>query len=446
MTAPPPTLDATIDTAAPSTGAAAVSRRRETPLSERTRSYWRSLLAAAGPGWLIAVGYIDPGNWATDVAGGSAYGFSLLWAVTGASLAAMILQVLAARLGLATGKDLASLSAEATPPWARAIQWLLAEAAICACDLAELIGAAIALKLLFHLPVVLGVALTAADSLAFLALQKSGRRRLDIVVGALVVVVAGCLAAELVMAHPDWRRALEGLQPSAASLAAPGALYMAMGIVGATVMPHNLYLHSYLMRDRAGSIDRRAAAGAAAVDTCAALTVALVLNAAILVLAASVFPGAGHGHTAQIQDAYRLLAPTLGPLAAALFAIALLAAGQSATVTATLAGQAVMEGFVKLKLDPWARKLLTRLLALGPALFFAARWGEHGLDRLLIGSQVLLGLQLPFAIVPLLLFTADRRRMGPLWSPWWLTALAGAIGLTVVGLSFGMLLASLRGR
>ena len=220
---------------------------------------------------------------------------------------------------------------------------------------------------------------------------------------------------------------------------------MAMGIVGATVMPHNLYLHSFLMRGRATAGPRRKAAAAAAIDTCIALAFALVLNAAILMLAASVLSASAHGHAAQIQDAYRLLAPTLGPLAAALFAVALLAAGQSATVTATLAGQAVMQGFVQLKLDPWARKLLTRLLALGPALFFAARWGEHGLDRLLIGSQVLLGLQLPFAVIPLLRLTSDRRRMGELTSPRWLAAVAWAIAATIVCLSLAMLAGAMTG-
>lgn len=445
MTPPPPPLEATVDATAPFAGAVAIGAPARARSRARAGFGWRSLLAVAGPGWLVAVGYIDPGNWATDVGAGSAYGFGLLWVVAGASLAAMVLQVLAARLGLATGKDLATLSAESSPLWSRVGQWLLAEAAICACDLAELIGAAIALKLLFHLPIILGVALTAVDSLAFLALQKAGRRRHDIAVAALVVVVAGCLGADLVMAHPDWRRALEGMEPSSASLAAPGALYMAMGIVGATVMPHNLYLHSFLMRGRGTAGPRREAAAAAAIDTCIALAFALVLNAAILILAASVLSALAHGHAAQIQDAYRLLAPTLGPLAAALFAVALLAAGQSATVTATLAGQAVMQGFVQLKLDPWARKLLTRLLALGPALFFAARWGEHGLDRLLIGSQVLLGLQLPFAVIPLLRLTSDRRRMGELTSPRWLAAVAWAIAATIVCLSLAMLAGAMTG-
>ncbi len=431
-----------METTASFTGAVPVGVRAGARPQKAWRFPLRSLPAAIGPAWLVAVGYIDPGNWATDVAGGSAYGFDLLWAVAGASLAAMVLQVLAARLGLATGRGLADCCAEVSPPWARLVQWLLAEIAICACDLAELIGAAIALKLLFHLPIVLGVALTAIDSLAFLALQKRGRRRLDATVAALVVIIGGCLAAELVMTRPDWARALNGLTPSAASLAAPGALYMAMGMVGATVMPHNLYLHSYLLRGRpgGGSSPRPSAAGAA-IDTCIALAFALLMNAAILILAASVFPAASRGHAAQIQDAYRLLAPTLGAPAAALFALALLASGESATVTATLAGQAVMQGFVKLKLRPWQRKLLTRLMALCPALVFAARWGEQGLDRLLIGCQVLLALQLPFAMVPLLLLTADRRRMGALVSPAWLSALAWVVAGTIIVLGLGMLFA-----
>jgi manganese transport protein len=421
-------------------GAVAVPLARPRPRAGQGLP-WRSLLAAAGPGWLVAVGYIDPGNWATDVAGGSAYGFMLLWTVIGAGLGAMVLQILAARLGLATGRDLATCCAEAAPAWARVIQWLLAESAICACDLAELIGAAIALKLLFHLPIVLGVALTAVDSLAFLALHRSGRRGLDVLVGTLVIVVAGCLAADLILARPDWARALDGLAPSPASLAAPGALYMAMGVVGATVMPHNLYLHSHLVRRGPNGEAGPRSAAAAAVDTCAALAVAVALNAAILVVAASIFRPTGAAHPAQIQDAYRLLQPTLGAPAAALFAVALLAAGQSATVTATLAGQVVMQGFVRLELQPWVRKLLVRLVALGPALAFAALWGEHGLNRLLIGSQVMLALQLPFAMVPLLLLTSNRRRMGALVSPWWLRVLAWAVAAAILALSLGLLFA-----
>lgn len=400
----------------------------------------RRLPPLLGPAWLVAVGYIDPGNWATDLAAGAGHGYALLWVVAAASLAAMALQVLAARLGLAAGTDLARLTADVCPAWARWPMWLLAEAAICACDLAELIGAAIALKLLFGLPIALGVALTGLDVLLILRLgRRGGAGGLVAVLFALVAVAFGI---ELFMARPDWAAAAAGLGPSRSSLQAPGALYLAAGIVGATVMPHNLYLHSALAAGRgAGDIGR--ATRFLSRDTVRALALAMLVNLAIVVLAATVFHGLGRGEGMGIEGACRLLAPLLGPASAVLFALALLAAGESASLTATMAGQTVMEGFVRIRLGPGARRLLTRGLAIGPALAAVLLWGEQGLTRLLVQSQVLLSLQLPFAMVPMLWFAGDRRRMGALAPPRWLLAMGWAAALLILGLNAAMLLGAM---
>lgn len=404
---------------------------------------WRRMLAFAGPGYLVAVGYMDPGNWATDLAGGAGFGYLLLSVVLMSSLAAMVLQALAARLGIATGLDLAQACRAAFPPWVNVALWLLCEVAIIACDLAEVIGAAIALQLLFHLPLVLGVALTAFDVLVLLALQRAGQRKLEVLVIALLLVIAGSFAVEIALSHPDWAAVGYGLLPSPHVVSDPKALYIAIGIVGATVMPHNLYLHSALVQTRRFDLTpegRRDALRYSVLDSTVALVLAFLVNAAILVLAAAVFHTRGHPEVAEIQDAHRLLAPLLGaPVAAVLFAVALLASGQNATITATLAGQVVMEGFISFRLAPWLRRMVTRGIAVIPAIAVVLVWGEAATGRLLVLSQVVLSLQLPFALVPLLMFTADRRRMGELRSPRWLTA-AAALCTAVIIAGDGLLL------
>jgi manganese transport protein len=396
----------------------------------------RRLLSLLGPAWLVAVGYIDPGNWATDLAAGAGHGYALLWVVAAASLAAMALQVLAARLGLATGADLARLTADMCPPWARWPMWLLAEAAICACDLAELIGAAIALKLLFGLPIALGVALTGLDVLLILRLGRTGST--GRLIAGLFAGVAAAFVIELVLVRPDWAAAASGLLPRPASLAPNGALYLAAGIVGATVMPHNLYLHSALTAGRKGGRDLQGTTRFLGRDAFAALALAMLVNLAIVILASAAFHRLGRGAVG-IEDAYGLLTPLLGPAAAALFALALLAAGESASLSATLAGQAVMEGFVRIRLAPGARRLLTRGLALGPALVAVLLWGQDGLSRLLVQSQVVLSLQLPFAMIPMLWLAGDRKRMGALATPRWLLAVGWAAAALIVTMNLALL-------
>ncbi|MBE7217127.1 MAG: Nramp family divalent metal transporter [Caulobacteraceae bacterium] len=400
-------------------------------------SFLRRLLAFSGPGYMVAVGYMDPGNWATDLAGGSAFGYLLLSVVLLSSLAAMLLQALAARLGIATGRDLAQACRDAFPRPVAWLLWIAAEIGIVACDLAEVIGAAIALQLLFHIPLIAGVILTAFDVLLLLALQKAGQRKLEAIVIALLVVIAGAFAVEIVLSHPDWLAVAKGLAPQAQVLRDPKALYVAIGIVGATVMPHNLYLHSALVQTRRyeeSAEGKRDALRFSVIDSTVALTLAFFVNAAILVMAAAVFHAAGRRDVAEIQDAFRLLAPLLGaPIAATLFAVALLASGQNATLTATLAGQIVMEGFVRLRMKPWLRRVLTRSLAILPTIGVVLWRGERGTGDLLILSQVVLSLQLPFALVPLLMFTGDRRKMGALVAPMWLMAASTVATVAIIG-------------
>ncbi|WP_267382527.1 MULTISPECIES: Nramp family divalent metal transporter [unclassified Sphingomonas] len=401
--------------------------------------FWRRLLAFAGPGYLIAVGYMDPGNWATDIAGGSAYGYALLSVVLLSNLMAMLLQALSARLGIASGRDLAQACREHYPRAVSVALWLVCEIAIVACDLAEVLGTAIALKLLFGLPLLWGVCVTAFDVLLILALQNKGFRRLEAFVVALLVVIAGCFAFELVLARPDWGAAAAGLWPSAAIVRDPAMLYLAIGILGATVMPHNLYLHSSIVQTRAFAEDdagKRQAIRLATIDSTTALGFAFFINAAILVLAAAAFHGGGHSGVTEIDEAYRLLAPLLGAGAASVvFAVALLAAGQNSTVTGTLAGQIVMEGFLHLRIPPWARRLVTRLLAIVPAVFVVAASGDAGATKLLVLSQVVLSLQLPFAVIPLVIFTGRMAVMGPFANPRWLQAVAWAVSALIVGLN-----------
>lgn len=407
-------------------------------------SIWKKMGAFAGPGYIVAVGYMDPGNWATDLAGGSAFGYTLLSVILLSSIMAMILQSLAAKLGIVTGMDLAqACRAEYSPP-VRAVLWVLCELAIIACDLAEVVGTAIALQLLFDIPLVWGVCLTAADVLLILFLQQRGFRQLEAFIIALLIVIAGCFAVELLLSQPDIAAIGAGLVPRAQVVTNPAMLYIAIGIIGATVMPHNLYLHSSIVQTR--SFDRseagkREAVTFATIDSTIALMLAMFVNGAILILAASTFHVAGMTGVAEIQDAHRLLAPVLGAgIASTLFAVALLASGQNSTITATLAGQIVMEGFVNLRVPAWARRLVTRMLAIVPAVIVAALYGSEGTTRLLVLSQVVLSLQLPFAVVPLVKFTSDRRLMGRFVNPRWLKLVAWTISAVIISLNLKLLL------
>lgn len=408
----------------------------------------RRFLSFAGPGALVAVGYIDPGNWATDIAAGSRFSYALLSAILAASLMAMLLQALCVRLGIASGRDLAEACREAYPR-AAAPLWVLAEIAIAATDLAEVLGSAIALQLLFGLPLPAGVVLTAADVLVLLALDQRGIRRLELFVGALLLIVAVCFGFEIVVSRPDPSAVLAGYVSGAEVIHDGQMLYIAVGILGATVMPHNLYLHSSLVQTRAFARTeegKRSAVHHATLDTVLSLGGAMVVNSAILVLAAAVFHRAGRVDVADIRDAHRLLSPLLGSAtASAVFAVALLAAGQSATITGTLSGQIVMSGFLRVRLRPWARRLLTRSLAIVPALIVATAAGERGTADLLVASQVILSLQLPFAIVPLLRLTADRRRMGVLAAPRWMTAAGWGSAIVVIALNGYLVVSVLRG-
>jgi manganese transport protein len=402
-----------------------------------TGGFWRKLFAFAGPGYLVAVGYMDPGNWATDLAGGARYQYALLSVIGLSNLMAILLQTLAARLGIASGRDLAQACRDHySRPTAVAL-WIICEIAIAACDLAEVIGAAIALNLLFGLPLLAGVIVTAADVLIVLYLQHHGFRYVEALVVALIVTVAGAFAFELWLASPDWTAVAAGFIPHAAIVQHGGMLYIAVGILGATVMPHNLYLHSSIVQTRKygdSENSRREAIRFATIDSSVALMFALLINAAILVMAAATFHGTGHEDVADIGDAYKLLSPLLGSgVASIVFAIALLLSGQNATLTGTLAGQIVMEGFMNIRLRPWLRRLITRLVAIVPAIIVVLLYGERGTGVLLILSQVVLSLQLPFAVIPLVLFTSDTRMMGSFVSPAWLRSIAWlAAGIIVV--------------
>jgi manganese transport protein len=407
------------------------------------RSPFRRLLAFVGPGYLVAVGYMDPGNWATDLAGGSAYGYTLLFVILASNFMAVLLQGLAAKLGIVTGRDLAQACRDAYTTPTVMVLWALCELAIVACDLAEVIGAAIALNLLFGIPLAWGVALTALDVLLILYLQDRGFRKLEAFVIALVAIIAGCFVFELIVARPSPAAVLGGMVPTSAILRDPGMLYIGMGILGATVMPHNLYLHSSIVQTRRFEPTRsgkREAVRFAFIDSTVALSFAFFINAAILILAAATFHKAGHHSVAEIQDAYRLLTPLLGVGAAStLFALALLASGQNSTITGTLAGQIVMEGFLDITLPRWLRRLITRALAILPAAIVAVLYGERGTAQLLILSQVVLSLQLSFAVIPLVRFTSDRIKMGEFVNPPWLTALAWAVAAIIASLNAWLL-------
>ncbi|MSP97693.1 MAG: divalent metal cation transporter [Betaproteobacteria bacterium] len=390
--------------------------------------------AALGPALLVTVGYMDPGNWATDIAGGAGHGYLLLSVVLMSSLMAMPLQILAARLGAGSGRDLATCCREYYPRQLSLALWLLAELGIIACDLAELIGVALALYLLFGLPLEIGILLGGADAILILYLQDRGLCRLEAVVLGLIAVVAACLAIVICMAPPGPGELLRGLVPDQRIFTQPELLFLAIGIIGATVMPHNIYLQSWLARGQPGA-DKPAAIRASSNCTVFAMTLAFFINAAILAVAASVFHRAGRADVVDIRDAYELLSPLVGIAGAStLFALALLAAGISSTLTATLAGQVVMEGFLRLRIPGWQRRLFTRLLAMGPALYAVGHGGDSAIGPLLILSQVVLSLQLPFALVPLLHFTGSKRVMGANAAPSWLASLGWVICAVLVAL------------
>ncbi len=379
-------------------------------------TWFRKMVAFAGPGYLVAVGYMDPGNWATDLAGGSRFGYTLLSVILLSNLMAVLLQGLASKLGIVTGRDLAQACRDHYPPRVAFALWVLCELAIAACDLAEVIGTAIALNLLFSIPLPWGIAITALDVMIVLWLQNHGFRMLEALVIALVAVVGGCFLFELVISRPDLGAVARGFVPTTEIVRNPEMLYIAIGILGATVMPHNLYLHSSIVQTRKyaeNAEGKREAVRFAFLDSTIALTFALFINAAILIVAAATFHTTGNTQVAEIQDAYQLLTPLLGVTgASAVFALALLASGQNSTLTGTLAGQIVMEGFLNLRIRPWLRRLITRAIAIVPAAIVAILYGESGTAKLLVFSQVVLSLQLSFAVFPLVRFTSDRVKMG----------------------------------
>jgi manganese transport protein len=402
------------------------------------------MLAYAGPGYLVSVGYMDPGNWATDIAGGSRFGYTLLSVILMSNLMAILLQSLCVRLGVATGKDLAQACRDYFNPRVNFVLWVLCEIAIAACDLAELLGSAIALQLLFGLPLAWGVCVMAVDVIVLLMLQSKGFRYIEALVITLVATIAGCFAAEIFFAKPDLGSILQGYIPQHSVLQNPEMLYIAVGILGATVMPHNLYLHSSIVQTRAWEPTPKKkweAIKFGTIDSTVALWLALFINSAILIVAAATFHFSGYQGVADIQDAYKLLSPLLGVGAASsIFAFALLASGQSSTLTATLAGQIVMEGFLRIKLPSWLRRLATRLLAIIPALITIIWFGEQSTGKLLVFSQVILSLQLSFAVIPLVMFTSNRRLMGEFVNPYWLKVLAWSVAILIVSLNGWLLL------
>lgn len=417
--------------------------------TRRSGSRWQKLLAFLGPGYLVAVGYMDPGNWATSLAGGSKFGYTLLTVALLSNLMAILLQALCARLGIASGRDLAQACRDAFPRWVSWPLWLLAEIAICATDLAEVIGTAIGLNLLFGIPLEIGVLITALDVFIVLWLQNLGFRWVEAFIVTLMGVIALCFGVQIAMADPDWGAVIRGFAPTVEIVRNPDMLYLALGILGATVMPHNLYLHSGIVQTRhvGDSIpERREAITLATIDSTIALMFALLINASILILAAATFHNSGRFDVAELDQAHSFLAPLLGSaIAPTLFGIALLCCGLNSTVTATLSGQIVMEGFLDIRLPGWMRRLITRGIAIVPAAIVTILYGEKGSAQLLILSQVVLSLQLPFAIVPLVMFTADRRKLGDLVAPRWVTALAVLTALVVIALNVKLLADFVRG-
>ncbi len=410
---------------------------RSVPITGST--WWRKILAFAGPGYLVAVGYMDPGNWATDLAGGSQFGYTLLSVILISNLMAVLLQGLASKLGIVSGRDLAQACRDHFSPRVNFGLWVLCEIAIAACDLAEVIGTAIALNLLFGIPLAWGVGITALDVLLVLYLQNKGFRVLEALVIALVATVGLCFLFELIVSRPELGGVLRGFVPSPTILRDPQMLYIAIGILGATVMPHNLYLHSSIVQTRKYDLSqegKREAVRFAFVDSTIALSFALFINAAILIVAAATFHRSGNTQVAEIQDAYKLLSPLLGVGGASIvFALALLASGQNSTLTGTLAGQIVMEGFLNIRIRPWLRRLITRAIAIVPAAIVAILYGESGTAKLLVLSQVVLSLQLSFAVFPLVMFTSDKVKMGEFANSRWLKLLAYVVALVIATLN-----------
>lgn len=407
------------------------------------KGFWKNLRAFMGPGFMVAVGYMDPGNWATDLAGGSQFGYTLLSVVLISSFFAILLQHLALKLGLATGRDLAQACGDAFSKPVTFVLWVLCELAIAACDLAEVIGSALALKLLFDIPILYGIIITILDVFLILYFQNKGFRVLESIVMSLLGVISICFIYEIAVAQPAIGAVVSGLIPSTSIYENSGQLYIAIGILGATVMPHNLYLHSSIVQTRAiadNDLGKEKAIKYATIDSTISLGFAFFINASILILAAAAFHSSGNSQVGDIHDAYHLLDPVLGSKwASTLFAVALLASGQNATLTGTLAGQIVMEGFLDLKLAPWIRRLLTRLLAILPAFFVTLWWGEGKINDLLIFSQVVLSMQLSFAVIPLVWFTSDKMKMGRYVNPLWLTLLAWLISAVILGLNLYLL-------
>jgi manganese transport protein len=406
-------------------------------------SRFRKFLAFVGPGYLVAVGYMDPGNWATSLAGGAAFGYTLLFIALLSNIMAILLQSLCARLAVASGRDLAQACRDAFPKWMSFPLWIFAELAIIATDLAEVIGTAIGLNLLFGIPLEIGIFITAADVFLILWLQNKGFRWIEALIISLMALIAACFVVLIAQADPVWGEVIAGFAPSREIVSNPTMLYLALGIIGATVMPHNLYLHSGIVQTRAFGMDlhsKREALRLATSDSTIALMFALTINASILILAAAAFYTVGETDVAEIDKAHLLLEPLLGSsLAPVLFGVALLCAGLNSTVTATMAGQIVMEGFINLALPPWARRLITRSLAIIPAVFVILLYGSQGVGELLILSQVVLSFQLPFAIVPLVMFTASRAKMDELVAPRWLTGLCWIIAAIIIVLNVNLL-------
>jgi len=416
----------------------------------RSPIYWRRLLGFLGPGFLISVGYMDPGNWATDIAGGSRFGYTLLSVIMASNLMAILLQSLSLKLGIATERDLAQMCNESYSRWVSVCLWVGAEIAIAACDLAEVIGSAIALNLLFHIPLFYGVLITGLDVLLILMLQRWGFRKVEALVIALIGTIVVLFAVQMFFSKPEYWPIFKNLFIPSLSIATnPDMLYIAIGMLGATVMPHNLYLHSSIVQSRnykRTPEGKREAIFMANVDSALALTVALFVNAAIVVVAAAVFFRSGHYEVAAIEDAYKLLSPLVGAAGAStLFAIALLASGQNSSITGTLAGQVVMEGFIHIKLSPWLRRLITRSLAIIPTIIVVAFTGERGTEKLLLLSQVILSLQLSFAVIPLVIFTGSRKKMGEFVNAPWLQALSWFVAALIAGLNAWFIVIMFRG-
>jgi manganese transport protein len=408
-----------------------------------TASSWRKMLAYAGPGFLVAVGYMDPGNWATDLAGGAQFGYALLSVIMVSNLMAILLQHLCVKLGIVTGRDLAQACRDHYSRGTVWFLWVLCEIQIAACDLAEVVGSAIALQLLFGIPLVYGCLITAADVFAVLYLQNKGFRYIESLVVTLIATVGVCFAAELIWSKPDVTGMLGGFVPRAEILRNQAMLYVSIGIIGATVMPHNLYLHSSVVQTRKYEQTpegKREAIRFGTIDSSVALMFALFINAAILVLAAAAFHWSGHQDVAEIQDAYKLLTPLLGvPVASAVFIIALLASGQNSTLTGTLAGQIIMEGFLNIRLRPWLRRVITRALAIVPAICVIGYFGEGKTTELLIASQVVLSMQLGFAVWPLMRFTGEKAKMGEFVNPGWIKLLGWTTAIIIITLNVKLL-------